>query len=68
MELNDIVIVSDEFETTNGDLFGQIGCVTSIKEEKNYPITVTFFQTNDSEIFHESELTILNKGDSNGGN
>lgn len=53
MELNDIVIVSDEFETTNGDLFGQIGCVTSIKKEKNYPITVTFFQTSDSEIFHE---------------
>ncbi|MDY4307418.1 hypothetical protein SNF32_09170 [Enterococcus mundtii] len=67
MELNDIVIVSDEFETTNGDLFGQIGCVTSIKRKK-LSDNGHFFQTNDSEIFHESELTILNKGDSNGGN
>lgn len=68
MEVNDIVIVSDEFETTNGYLFGHIGRVTSIKKEKDYPITVTFCHTDDIEIFQESELTILKMGESNGGN
>lgn len=68
MEVNDIVIVSDEFETTNGYLFGHIGRVTSIKKEKDNLITVTFFRTDDIEIFQESELTILKMGESNGGN
>ena len=68
MKVNDIVIVSDEFETTNGYLFGHIGHVTSIKKEKDNPITVIFFHTDDIEIFHESELTILKMGENNGGN
>lgn len=68
MEVNDIVIVSDEFKTTNGYLIGHIGRVTSIKKEKDNPITVTFFHTGDIEIFQESELTILKMGESNGGN
>lgn len=68
MEVNDIVIVSDEFKTTNGYLFGHIGRVTSIKKEKDNPITVTFLRTDDIEIFHESELTILKMGESNEGN
>lgn len=68
MEVNDIVIVSDEFVTTNGHLFGHIGRVTNIEKEKDNPITVIFFHTDDIEIFQESELTILNMGESNGGN
>lgn len=68
MEVNDIVIVSDGFKTTNGYLIGHIGRVTSIKKEKDNPITVTFFHTDNIEIFHESELTILKMGESNGGN
>ncbi|QXZ56506.1 hypothetical protein [Enterococcus faecium] len=68
MEVNDIVIVSDEFKTTNGYLIGHTGRVTSIKKEKDNPITVTFFHTDNIEIFHESELTILKMGESNGGN
>lgn len=65
MDMNDIVMVSDEFETTNGSLFGKIGRVTSIDATADYPIKVHFLSINDLEVFHESELTILNKGDKN---
>ncbi|MYL57387.1 hypothetical protein GLW20_07695 [Virgibacillus halodenitrificans] len=58
MVVNDRIIVTDQFETTNGKHVGLKGKVVHVDDESRYPITVSL-DNGELEAFSKDELTII---------
>lgn len=58
VHVNDRIIVTDKYETTNGRHIGVKGIIVHVDDESRYPITVSL-DNGELEAFTKDELTTI---------